>query len=396
MNLRRALLPLVVAGIAFATLVPSGEATRRLVTCVFCDIRSIADFIANLILFAPLGAALAIRQRSWKSAVIFGALFSAIIETTQYFFVPGRHASVTDVLANAAGVIIGYGIIWWRPLGRARQFGWDASIAFALLVSGLLVGGLFLLKQSLSHPRYDLHWTARYEGHDYYEGKVLDTRIGPMEWVAPQPLEPGDSVRELLRRYPIEARFIAGPLTRRLAPIISIHDGASREIIQLGADREDLIFRYWALADELLLDHADLRFEGVFADASPGDTIDLSLRFAPAGYCLRWNDREYCGRGFTIGDTWSLLISPDWSNSRSRAAGLVWLLLVFVPLGFLVANWRVLGLIAVLTAAALFVGPLLIGFAATPWHQVATALAGLLLGHVFAGWLVPRRDYLES
>ena len=339
-----------------------------------------------MILFAPLGVAIAVRRVSPMKACAAGALFSIAIEAAQLFVVPGRHANLGDVLGNTAGVIVGYVFIRAQPWTTARKFGLRRSLLTGLAVITVLIAGLTLLTQTFSQPTYWLQWTARYKGHDLYRGKVLETRLGPLEWRdAPQAMEPGDSVRELFKRYPIHSRFIVGPPTRRLAPIVSIHDGTDAEIIQLGVDHTDFIFRYWGAADDARLDHADLRVERWFAAAAPGDTVDMSFRFTRAGYCLTLNERSECAPGFSVADTWSLLMSMDWSNARSRATGLAWLMLVFFPVGFVTRDKPVLLAVVGLSIVSLIAGPMLVGFAITRWYQIIAAVLGLLIGHMFAG-----------
>jgi hypothetical protein len=389
----RWLLVLVVLAIGAATLRPSGDMVRGNIACVFCTMRAVADILSNMILFVPFGVAIALqRRRSFGIAIAAGALFSFLIEAAQYFLVPGRHANLGDFLANTAGVVVGYAFVRFRPWRFARQLEVRQSLLVALATVAFLLVGLTLLTQSFSFPTYYLRWTAEYAGHDRYGGKVLDTRLGPMQWQEARTMEPGDSVRELFKRFPLEARFVAGPPTRRLAPIVSVHDGAWREIIQIGAHGTDLVFRYWGVGDQVTLDHNDFRVERLFADVQPGDTVDFAFRFTRAGYCLRLNERSECGPGMSVAETWSLLISFDWSVPRTRTVGLLWLLLVCIPAGFVARDKRALLAVAALIAVGLAAGPLVFGFAPTRWYQIAAGLLGLLLGHMFAALFVRNRS----
>jgi|GEM_PF-673802 len=70
------------------------------------------EFSANIVMFLPLGffAGLAVgsgvRARWWMVLVSLPA-FSALIELTQHFFLPGRFATVSDVVANSIGGVVG-------------------------------------------------------------------------------------------------------------------------------------------------------------------------------------------------------------------------------------------------------------------------------------------------
>lgn len=68
------------------------------------------EFTANIVFFVPvgfLGGLLLPLRLSWL-AIVAGGLFSAAIETTQHLFLPGRVASLADVVANSSGAVIGY------------------------------------------------------------------------------------------------------------------------------------------------------------------------------------------------------------------------------------------------------------------------------------------------
>lgn len=70
------------------------------------------DFSANIVMVIPLGffAALALpRNKRWIPAVALPGL-SAAIELAQHFFLPGRVASLQDVIANSTGAWIGLAV----------------------------------------------------------------------------------------------------------------------------------------------------------------------------------------------------------------------------------------------------------------------------------------------
>lgn len=67
------------------------------------------DFIANIGFFVPLGVigAALLPWRMWWLAIPVGAALSGAIELGQALFLPQRYASLTDVLANTIGVVLG-------------------------------------------------------------------------------------------------------------------------------------------------------------------------------------------------------------------------------------------------------------------------------------------------
>ncbi|MDQ0726294.1 VanZ family protein [Microbacterium sp. W4I20] len=90
----------------------------------------VLEYLANVALFVPIGALLLFawpRLRLWQ-VVLIGALLSGLIETVQGLM-PSRYPTISDVMANTLGTLIGGAIIaafltWWRPAGGRRAVGW--------------------------------------------------------------------------------------------------------------------------------------------------------------------------------------------------------------------------------------------------------------------------------
>jgi len=68
----------------------------------------VLEFLANVALFVPIGLLLPFawsRLRLWH-VVVIGALLSGLIETVQGFM-PSRFPTISDVIANTLGALIG-------------------------------------------------------------------------------------------------------------------------------------------------------------------------------------------------------------------------------------------------------------------------------------------------
>lgn len=75
------------------------------------------EFLANIALFIPFGLLLALawsRLKTWHLAVL-GLLTSGLIEFVQ-FFLPTRFPTISDLVANTAGAVIG--CLFVRIIGR--------------------------------------------------------------------------------------------------------------------------------------------------------------------------------------------------------------------------------------------------------------------------------------
>src|SRR5207302_5176541 len=97
-----ALLPILVA-----TLWPfPGTEPEGFISCIACGDHATSDVLLNILLFAPLGAALALQLSSVTRCALSAALLSATIELAQ-LYIPGRDSSLGDVLSNTLGGTLG-------------------------------------------------------------------------------------------------------------------------------------------------------------------------------------------------------------------------------------------------------------------------------------------------
>ena len=78
------------------------------------------EFIANIVLFVPLGFLLTLLfRRAWLGALVALAL-SVAVELAQ-LLLPGRVASPRDVLANVAGAALGAFLAWVILIRRSER-----------------------------------------------------------------------------------------------------------------------------------------------------------------------------------------------------------------------------------------------------------------------------------
>lgn len=116
------------------------------------------DVTLNIVAYIPLGMLATLyfagaeraRVGAMARAVAFGAALSFAMETCQ-LFIPGRVASVYDVMANAAGTLLGalpfadpfYSVVT-RPLGRWRE---EVLVDGAWGDAGVVLVALWLIAQ---------------------------------------------------------------------------------------------------------------------------------------------------------------------------------------------------------------------------------------------------------
>ncbi len=362
---------------------PTGwEGAGGLTACVICGGRGLADALLNLMLFLPLGSALAFYGLSGYRPYLFAALLSSCIESAQ-IFLPGRDPSLGDVLFNTLGAGIGFVVVrsvgWWlRPKARDAT---RLSLAATIAAVGLFAATGLLLEPSLPHSTYYGQWTPNLGHLEWYRGRVLRATLGPLE-IIKRRLPDSESVRStLLAGAPLRVRGVAGPPIPALGPLLSIYDDRHREIILLGPDRDDLVFRYRTRATSLRLDAPDLRVIGAMQSLAPGDTMQVGVWRDPQGYCLAVNGTRSCGLGFSVGSGWALLLYPEhlpaWLKTLLNVA---WVAGLLFPLGFWARGRSGWALAAVALLAGLVVVPAVTGLRPTPPGEYVGGVVGLLLG----------------
>ena len=147
----------------------------------------------------------------------------------QLELIPGRDATIGDIVANTIGSAVGWVIGRRRPWQRAKAFGLRSSAAVTAVTCGALLAGLFLLRPMLPSPPYYLLWTPKYENQEQYLGRVLSTSLGPLDWPEDSlSMEPGATVQGLLETGPFENRFLAGRPPYYVAPIVTVPHHSER------------------------------------------------------------------------------------------------------------------------------------------------------------------------
>src|SRR5262249_4304699 len=71
--------------------------------CLVCGENGGTDVILNLLLFVPFAIGLRLSGWSWGRVTVGCALVSFSVELSQYLWIPGRDASLSDLLTNTSG-----------------------------------------------------------------------------------------------------------------------------------------------------------------------------------------------------------------------------------------------------------------------------------------------------
>jgi len=231
---------------------------------------------------------------------------------------------------------------------------------------------------------------------DYFQGQVSDARVNGRA-IPSTRLSAGDSGAIMdgfsAGRVDVRARAVLGPPTHFPAPIVSIFDGRQNEIMVLGQDRTDLIFRVrLGTADhELHLPEIALNDEL----RRPGDTVNVAGGLTGG---VLWVESQ---RGGTM-RRHSAALSPSWGwmfvlpwhyamGSEGRFLTGLWVGGLLLAIAFWLSRGTASGkttglwLVAVAVALGLAVLPPIAGLPAVDWTEWLAAVIG-----VGAGWSLGR------
>ena len=365
------------------TLVPL-EATDEVppIFCVLCGDGALADGVLNAALFLPLGVALSVAGwRSW-SALGLAALLSGGVETAQVM-IPGRDPSLSDVLFNVLGTALGIALAWsastwWRPPRRLAQL---LSICGSIgTVSVLALTGV-LLDPSFPNATYYGGWTPRFGHLQWYGGRLLEASVNGLEIPSGVVARSAELRQLLLSGATINLRARAGTRPAGLAPLLTIHDRYQREILLLGADGDDFVYRYRTRAVAYGLVGPEIRVDGALRGLASSDPLSILVRPATSGYCIRVNAIAHCDRGYTVGVGWAMLLGgrglASWHQS---VLNVLWLAILFFPPGLWVRSGRLFLATTVLSLGSLLILPQAVGLLPTPGVELLGASVGFLSG----------------
>jgi glycopeptide antibiotics resistance protein len=124
---------LYVAVVAFIVFWPGGDMPSSAVRHIHAWLQSVGaptavtptrvEFVCNVLLFVPLSllGSLLKPEWTWSSWVVVGYCATFTIELVQGLLLPGRMATMSDVVANTGGALIGAVLAWAIRHGAARE-----------------------------------------------------------------------------------------------------------------------------------------------------------------------------------------------------------------------------------------------------------------------------------
>lgn len=394
----RILVLLVLAAIGWLTLMPQPVNPRLHVpvVCLVCSATGGADDIANVLLFIPLGFALVLAGASWRAAWLNGAAISLLIELSQFLVIPGRFATLSDLLTNTIGALLGASIAthrgrWLRPAPRTAG---QLALAATALWLATLEFSSWATERRLDVVSYepaagDLPYAPTF---GWFEGTVETATVGGQ-------VIPHRGSGPVIVAAPVGARFetslTAVGVDRRTSfvPLLFVHArGDTTPTFVLGLRGRDAV-----LATTLRGQSARLRpIWIVIHDALPAigaAEARYTMRGSACGDSLRLIVRTAATTrvaSVALGPAiaWATITGiPALDSTVGPAISVAWIVILALPLGYWARMAR--ARIDALAFAALAVGApyALAGRWATPRFPLsllAATVSGLVVGFAIA------------
>lgn len=333
--------------IALATLLPEPGRAPGSHLCLVCGSFGGVDVVLNVVLFVPLGVGLALYGLRGKHAIPTAFALSALIEIAQ-LFIPGRDATIGDVLTNTLGAAIGfaacrYARAWLRPSPRIAA---GLIACWCAIWLTIQAASNFEFAPAIPDAAY-YGQLARFLGNRaVFRGRVLSA--GADEIVIPntafadsRPIQ-----RSLRNGATIAATVIPAGPTPGIAAIVRVADSEQREILLLAQSGTSLVFGIRTGAAILRIRPPLFSVPGVFPGGQVGGgVLDSGIVRVSGRYATR-QVRLNSQTGSAIRDQvvhptaslgWTGLLPFQWliEGTRSEVVlGWIWIAVLAVPFGY--------------------------------------------------------------
>jgi hypothetical protein len=373
--------------------------------CLACGDLGGVDVVANIVLFIPLGFAfaLALNRRWWPLATCVTT--TVLIELLQIRVVPGRDASLSDILANSLGALVGVElavrrrIMLWPTPAEARRLIVAWAVSFTLLGAATSWG----LEQAFVPRSLWVQWMPLRAGYQRFTGKLLAFDINGVDLSARFPSPKLNIDKRLMSdSWRATATVDRDGIQARPSVVARI----SEEVTQPFALEQ----RFWDLTCLQKTKSAELRFRSPRValhdafKASSGARPDIvrlicarENRALTAAIQAGNESREQV-IPMSPSVAWTLFSPFDIPlSARTRWIGILWLMALILPAGYWASGAMrdtgharqrtmatVFGAVGASAALGLLVLPSLAATAPAEWWEWAAALGALVLGSILS------------
>lgn len=278
--------------------------------CLACGDRGVADAVLNWVAFLPGGILLG-RLLGGRRAVWVAVLGSVGLEMLQVT-IPGRYPSLSDIVFNGSGALVGVLLTRPRFLRRARVVG--AAAAVVAWLSPLVL----LVPVAPGEVVYG-QWTPVIGGMGRFEGGVLEARVGGLplpSWRVEDP-EVTRALRDPMR---LDLHVRTGPTPEGIAPVFSVADLRGFRLLIVAAEDMDVAVHRRALASTLRLEQPLVWFEGALAGVEMGGPATLVLTREAGATCIEAPGARGCAAAPGLERGWQFFFGSFWRPGPASVA----------------------------------------------------------------------------
>jgi hypothetical protein len=353
--------------IGFATLTPRPDQAHLIALtppwCLVCGQLGAVDVLLNVALFVPFGAGL--RMAGWSLLRTGAAAFvvSAAVEVAQSI-IPGRDPSLSDVVTNSIGGVLGAALAGWSPhlaTPTPRTARWLAA-AWATVWLAQTALAAALIQPALPRSWYWGQLAPDLPQFEQFTGEVRVATAGPRQIRIGRLGRSADIRNALLAGEELRATTTPGRTTAGLAPIVSLFDEQQREIVLLGRWGDDLVYRLRTRTFDFRLRPPGMRLANAFRAA---DTlVEVTGRYDPSAGTFAASLQGAQARVERVVPldaqwAWSLLLPFPYAHGI-ESAGLtaLWVFGWMLLLGYWAMAYRPVALVGAMLVLAVGLGAL--------------------------------------
>jgi len=358
--------------------------------CLPCGPSGASDLLRNIVLFIPLGIALGMRGIRLGPAILISLAVTSVVEFLQYAVIPGRDATMADIVANTLGGLIGawlgrrgIGFLFLRP--RAAAY---VTVGWATL--GVLAIGLmgWTLQVSLPRGTWYGQWAPFGDEPEWFTGDVIEVTLGHRR-LPHWRLADSETRRKELAQDTIR---LSAKVVSMLPPpdglnIVALADSSQR-LVGLSQGERDLGFTLRTKA-ALIAMHTPYFVSHDVMPPLAGDTLVVEGTYWKGHAAINGELLEISAL-----DGWSLVLPVAVGSALAVLVTIAWLFALFAPIGWYGGQvpssaWAA-GPVLVLLAD----GVMMARLGGTPYPaswEVAIATLAALAGRVAVAALEPER-----
>jgi hypothetical protein len=333
--------------IGLTTLTPSTTFEATPTFCVFCGSLGGVDFTLNVILFVPLGLALRWLTGRWTTVAVVAGLTTLSVEALQWRFIPGRDASLGDLIANTLGAMLGgwFAVMSGKALAAPPAYARAIAATLGAFTSFIIALSAALLRPIDPIGAQYVQWTPERPNMDLFRGSLVAVQLNGRLLRPREPFPSQWTYDSLTRTMALQA-VVRTPIppSQRQAIIVRIAN-EEYEGFMLAQRGDAAQFRSTMGASRLKLRPILVGLEHALVTSNSTDPV-LILRATSDPRVISLAREQRAGGvevrlRRTVGLAWAMLL--PWSlalNPRWWPANALWLAALVFPVTFLTMRSR--------------------------------------------------------